>query len=231
MKANTIIILKIGKMMDFDTINILLIDDDAAYVSVARHLLNKFPGRRFNLIWKENGQKAIAELKTNPNIQLILVDYYLPNQNGLEIVKEISEQGISVPIIFLTTHKNFKLAIEAMRYNVEDYLIKDEAVDTLLPRAIITVLERVKIKRQIETAEKAKMISEKKTEAIRELIVTICHEFNNPLAAIRISTDIISRQKLTAEADKILQELVKNLKIIEKEILTLRDIDVSDALK
>jgi signal transduction histidine kinase len=115
-----------------------------------------------------------------------------------------------------------------MKYNVEDYLIKDETVGTILPRAILTVLERDKIKKQIQRMEKEKVLSEKKADAIRELIVTICHEFNNPLAAIKISSDIISKQNMPEEVKTILQQLNFNLSKIEKEITTLRDLDVSD---
>jgi YesN/AraC family two-component response regulator len=146
----------------------------------------------------------------------------------LEIAKEIRQKNISVPIIFLTSNKNFKTAIEAMKYNIEDYLIKDEAVGTILPRAILTALEREKIKQQIQKMEKEKILSEKKADAIRELIVTICHEFNNPLAAIKISSDIISKQNIQQEAKDILLQLNLNLSKIEKEITTLRDLDVSD---
>jgi len=214
--------------MNAETINVLLIDDDASYFGITQHLLKQFSNKRFNLLWKDNGTKAIEELQNNKEINIVLMDYFLPEKNGLEIVKEIRQKNISIPIIFLTSNKNFKIAIEAMKYNVEDYLIKDETVGTILPRAILTALEREKIKLQIQKMEKEKILSEKKADAIRELIVTICHEFNNPLAAIKISSDIISKQNIQAEARDVLLQLNLNLSKIEKEITTLRDLDVSD---
>lgn len=209
-------------------INVLLVDDDAAYAGLSQHLMNRFPNKKFNIVWKENGDSALQELKTNQQINIVLVDYNIPEKNGLEIIKEIREEKISIPIILLTSSKNFKVAVEAMKYDVEDYLVKEEAVDTLLPRTILAVLERVKIKKQIESAEKEKILSRKRAEAIRELIVTICHEFNNPLAAIKISTDIIARRNISPEMKEILDQLVNKLNIIEKEIATLRDLDISE---
>jgi response regulator of citrate/malate metabolism len=214
--------------MTAETINVLLVDDDASYFGIAQHLLKQLSGKKFNLLWKDNGEKAIDELQNNKGINIVLMDYFLPEKNGLEIAKEIRQKNISVPIIFLTSNKDFKIAIEAMKYNIEDYLIKDEAVGTILPRAILTALEREKIKQQIHKMEKEKILSEKKADAIRELIVTICHEFNNPLAAIKISSDIISKQNIQQEAKDILLQLNVNLSNIEKEITTLRDLDVSD---
>lgn len=209
-------------------INVLLVDDDAAYAGLSQHLMNRFPNKKFNIVWKENGDSALQELKTNQQINIVLVDYNIPEKNGLEIIKEIREEKISIPIILLTSSKNFKVAVEAMKYDVEDYLVKEEAVDTLLPRTILAVLERVKIKKQIESAEKEKILSRKRAEAIRELIVTICHEFNNPLAAIKISTDIIARRNISPKMKEILDQLVNKLNIIEKEIATLRDLDISE---
>lgn len=212
--------------MEIETLDILLVDDDPVYSNVARHHLSKYPSKKFNLIWKDNGEAAIQELKNNPNIKLILIDYHLPDKDGLEMVKEIANSNISIPIIFLTNQKNFKLAIEAMKLNVEDFLIKEEAIDTMLPRTIVTVLERFKIKKQLEKAEKEKIISEGKANAIKELIVTISHEFNNPLAAIKISTDILAKQNLPPEIKITLEELVENLRKIEKEISKLKDLDI-----
>lgn len=214
--------------MNNEHINVLLVDDDAAYAALSQHMMDRFPNKKFNIVWKENGDTALQELKTNRNINIVLVDYNIPDKNGLEIIKEIREEKISTPIILLTSSKNFKVAVEAMKYDVEDYLVKEEAVDTLLPRAILAVLERVKIKKQIESAGKEKILSKKKAEAIRELIVTICHEFNNPLAAIKISTDIITRQNISPEIKEILNQLVNKLNVIEKEIATLRDLDISE---
>lgn len=210
--------------MDENVITVLLIDDDAAYASVAQHLLRRFQGKKFKVIWKEDGDKAIAELTSNPEIDVVLMDYYLPNKNGVEITKELAAQNVSLPIIFLTTSRDFRVAVEAMKCGVEDYLVKDEAADTILPRTIINVLERVKLKKQIADAEKQKLIAQKRAEAIQELIVAICHEFNNPMAAIKISADIISRQNLSEEERALLTKFTRNLASLEKEVLRLRDI-------
>jgi len=82
------------------------------------------------------------------------------------------------------------------------------------------------LKKQIAMVEKNKILGQKRNEAIKELVVTICHEFNNPLAAIKISADIISRQKLNATDRAVIQELDNNIRGIEKEIIKLRDINL-----
>jgi DNA-binding NtrC family response regulator len=208
-----------------EAINLLVIDDDTSYMAVAQHLLAKYQGKKFNVVWKQDGKSAIEELERNPSIDLLLIDYYLPEMNGLDVTKEIREKHIEVPIIFLTSSRDFHIAIEAMKYGVEDYMVKDDAVDSVLPRAIVNVLERVYLKKKIAEQQKAELIAQRRTEAIKELVVTVCHEFNNPLAAMKISTDILVRQQLAETERKLVEELDRNIAWIEKEIAKLRDIN------
>lgn len=205
------------------TVNLLFIDDDPSYMAVAQHLLSKYQGRRFSIQWKQDGQSAIEFLKGGAAIDILLIDYYLPEMNGLEVTRAIREAQIETPIIFLTSNRDFRLAIEVMKYGVEDYVVKDEAVDTVLPRTILNILDRVHLKRRIAEQRKADLILRKKTDAIRELIVTVCHEFNNPLAAIKISTDIIRRQSGLESDQEILGRLDVEIGRVEQEINRLRD--------
>lgn len=205
-------------------INLLFVDDDASYMAVAQHLLSKYQGKRFNILWKQDGPSAIAELEKNQSIDMLLIDYYLPEVNGLEVTRQIREKKFTVPIIFLTSNRDFRLAIEAMRYGVEDYMVKEEAVDSVLPRTILNILERVYLKKQIAEQQKSELIAKKRTEAIKELVVTVCHEFNNPLAAIKISTDILLRQQLSEKERAVVKEIDSNINLVEKEITKLRDI-------
>jgi DNA-binding NtrC family response regulator len=205
-------------------INLLFVDDDTGYMAVAQQLLSKYQGKRFNIFWKQDGPSAIAELEGNRSIDMLLIDYYLPEVNGLEVTRQIREKNIDVPIIFLTSNRDFRLAIEAMRYGVEDYMVKEEAVDSVLPRTILNILERVHLKKQIAERQKSELIAKKRTEAIKELVVAVCHEFNNPLAAIKISTDILLRQQVSDEEKQLVKDIDSNISVVEKEIIKLRDI-------
>ena len=216
--------------MENKTINILLVDDDAEYATLVKHLLHSYQKGKFELTWVNNGDKAIEHLKSRDKTDLVLMDYYLPEKNGLEIIKQMITEKISVPIILLTSNKDFRTAVEAMKYGVEDYLIKEAIVDTILPRTILHVLERVELKKHISAAEKEKLLVEKRTEAVQELVVTMCHEFNNPLAAIKISTDILSRQKISEQEKELLDELNRNIGHLQKQITTLRDLNIEKQL-
>lgn len=206
-------------------IQVLLVDDDISFAKLVQYHLQKFQNRDFKLIWKETVDEALAEVQQNKSIDLILTDYVLQGSNGLEFCLQLNEMDSEIPIVFVTATRDFKLAIEAMKLGVEDFLIKEDLAESILPRTIINVLDRVQMHKQIKAVEKRMLIAEKRAEAIRELVVTVCHEFNNPLAAIKISADLIRRQTLQEEEMAILKRFDENFHKIEAEIKRLRDIN------
>lgn len=212
--------------MSDDTIPILFIDDDAGYASIIKHLLSPFQGKKFDVAWESDGDKALQLLRGQHNFRLVLMDYYLPNMNGLEIIQQMYDEGITLPIIILTANRDFRTAVEAMKFGVEDYLLKEEASDTILPRTILNALDRVALKQRLAGAEKRMMFSRTRNEAIKELIVTMCHEFNNPLAAIKISASIMGRQQQSEEQRSLLDNLNKNIIALEQRINKLRDLNL-----
>lgn len=204
-------------------ITVLLADDDIGFAKIVQDQLQQFQNREFKLIWKENVDEALQEIQSNPSIDLIVTDYVFPGTNGLEFCLQLNQMNSEIPIVFLTATRDFKLAIEAMKLGVEDFLIKEDLSESVLPRTILNVLERVRMQKQIIAVEKRMFIAEKRAEAIRELVVTVCHEFNNPLAAIKISADLIRRQSLNDEERNLLKAFEENFQKIESEVKRLRD--------
>jgi DNA-binding NtrC family response regulator len=212
-------------MSSEENLSILLVDDDANYADVARQFLQEIPGKRFSVSRVENGERAIeALLAGSPSYDLLLIDNHLPDTDGVSLVGRILQGGRDIPIILLTSQKDFRVAVEAIKTGVEDYLVKEDITDSVLPRTIVNVLERVQLRRQIESAERTRLMAQKKTEAIQELVVTMCHEFNNPLAAIKIGADILLRQQSDNVHREVLKQLNENISRLEHQIVKLRDL-------
>ncbi|MGA3244535.1 MAG: response regulator [Bacteroidota bacterium] len=205
-------------------ITVLLADDDIGFAKVVQRQLQLFQNREFHLVWKESVEEALQEIQANHSIDLVLTDYVFPGSNGLEFCLQLNQMNSETPIVFVTATRDFKLAIEAMKLGVEDFLIKEDLAESVLPRTILNVLDRVRMHKQIRAVEKRMLIAEKRAEAIRELVVTVCHEFNNPLAAIKISADLIRRQAPSEEDKNLLRGFEENFQKIESEVKRLRDI-------
>src|SRR3990172_13166151 len=162
-------------------VTVLLIEDNIDFAKLVKVYLSRFDEAEIEVIWKENGPEGIDEAVRNPAIDAILMDYFLPGMNGLEITKMLKEKEVPIPVVFLTVNKDMALAVEVMKLGVQDYLVKEEISTPILPKTIMSVVEKRKLQREVAELE----IRKKRLEAIQEMIVNITNEVSAPLAAMQ----------------------------------------------
>ncbi|HYC67324.1 response regulator FixJ [Brevundimonas sp.] len=76
----------------------------------------------------------------------ILTDVRMPEMNGLEMVRRLTEFGVRHPVIVMTGHADVPLAIEAMRAGVKDFIEKpfdDEALLSSIRSALAVGAEAI----------------------------------------------------------------------------------------
>ena len=207
-------------MEDASPIHILLVEDNHDFANLVEVFLRKHEPERFEIVWRENGQAALSELESNKSFDVILMDYFLPGQNGLEVTRALQERGISIPVVFLTVNKDFDLAVEVMKLGIEDYLVKEEISTPVLPKTILNVIERKQLKDQLTTLE----ITQKRLEAIQEMVVKITQEIRRPLDGMRASVDDLMKNHDSDNLKTYLVIIRDNLLRIEKKISQLKDL-------
>jgi DNA-binding NarL/FixJ family response regulator len=79
-----------------------------------------------------------AALRLKPD--LIIADIQMPVMGGLDALRELRTQGLSVPMVLLTGHNDAMLADQAMRAGADGFVCKQGATDELLT-AIAEVLQ------------------------------------------------------------------------------------------
>ncbi len=210
--------------MEKRDLNIMLIEDDPDIPKLAQLYLKPYKETEFNLVWVESGEDALKFLTDSRNLDVILVDFQLPGINGLETTRLIREQGIRIPIVFLTNAVDFKLAIEAMKLDVEDYLLKEEAITSVLPSIILNVVERIRLRDKLAEAEMNKLAQRERLDGIKSLIVTISHELNNPLAALKLAINVLQRKQVPPDVASYLAIMKENTERIESVVAKLREL-------
>lgn len=79
---------------------ILFVDDEADIVIVMKQLLESW---NYEIVTASNGKDAIASLIANyPDI--IILDYNMPEMNGIEALKEIRKMNSKIPVIMFTAY-------------------------------------------------------------------------------------------------------------------------------
>jgi diguanylate cyclase (GGDEF)-like protein len=120
-----------------DPIKILIVDDGPEDREMyARHLKKGFADSRYSLLESETGQDGI-QLCKEENPDCILLDYLLPDMDGLEFLSLLKERGYPGTIIMLTGQGSETVAVDAMKGGAYDYLIKNNFSAEALHKAII----------------------------------------------------------------------------------------------
>ncbi len=203
-----------------ERIKVLLIEDNAAFAKLVQLYLDKYEEARVDVIWKDNGSDGIREAEQNKELDLILMDYFLPGINGLEVTKLLKEKNIDLPVIFLTVNKDMNLAVEVMKLGVEDYLVKEEISTPVLPKTIMSVVERRKFQREVAELE----IRKKRLEAMQELVVGISSEITAPLSEMKqIVQDLMAKEN-SEKGIKYLGIIKDNVERIESKMEKLNNL-------
>ncbi|HEX5338470.1 MAG TPA: response regulator [Gallionella sp.] len=120
------------------TPTILIVDDSADEQSLYQRALKYFNCR---LVASATGKDGYASaIRLQPD--LILLDYHLPDMDGLGFMELLSKHpGSPIPVIVLTGEGNVEVAVDVMKRGADDYIIKDTA--GLYLKLLPTVIERV----------------------------------------------------------------------------------------
>lgn len=110
---------------------IMLVDDSKTMRNIQRNILGQLGYSELEEAC--DGQDALSKLSAfNP--ELMLVDWNMPNMDGLTFVKNVRQQGIKTPIIMVTTESEKARVIEAIKAGVNNYVVKPFTPEQLSER-------------------------------------------------------------------------------------------------
>lgn len=102
---------------------VLIVDDELFIISLIRNLVNWENYGMQVVGTADNGITALQEVdRLKPDI--VIVDVRMPGYDGITFMQKVREIDMRIKFIVISGHKKFEYAKSAMKYNVEDYLIK-----------------------------------------------------------------------------------------------------------
>ncbi len=132
------------------TQTVLLIDDSSIDRSTYQRLLSQDDRQSYQVIEFDNGEAALNWCQEN-RADIILLDYLLPQMDGLEFLRRLHQQAPDeiLPVILLTGVGNTAVAVEALKLGAQDYLDKEQVMKERLPQLVRSVAQQVQLKRQL----------------------------------------------------------------------------------
>jgi signal transduction histidine kinase len=142
--------------------------------------------------WAETGAAALETLAALA-VDLIVLDYRLPDTDGIELMKGLRSRGIETPVIFVTTADSVQLAVEAMKLGAEDFVQKQEGYLAILPLVVREALERLRL-RQEKTRLEAELRQAERLASLGILAAGLAHNINNRLTSLKTFFDLIPQR-------------------------------------
>jgi DNA-binding NtrC family response regulator len=111
--------------------NILLVDDEVAFVDAMTRRLTK---RNTKVFQAYDGMQAMEQLTQNTEIEVVILDVKMPGKDGIEVLQDIKSKHPLVEVIMLTGHGTVESAIDGMKRGAHDYLMKPCDMEVLMEK-------------------------------------------------------------------------------------------------
>ena len=149
---------------------VYIVDDDPSFRNSLKRLL-RLSGLETAVFENANAFLAQTDIRRPA---CLLLDVELPGLNGIRLQEKLLEQGVQLPIVFVTGHGNIPMTVRAMKAGAIDFLTKPFS-ETQLLKAVDAALERDLQATKIES-EKEKIqnlldtLTPRETEILRWVI-------------------------------------------------------------
>ena len=109
---------------------ILIVEDE---IGIANFLRQGLEEEGYEVLVAHDGKSGL-EIAQNQKVDIILLDWILPQMLGIDVCKEIRKEDSKTPILFLTAKDTVQETIEGLKAGANDYIKKPFSFDELVER-------------------------------------------------------------------------------------------------
>jgi PAS domain S-box-containing protein len=136
------------------TYTLLIVEDFPADRELYRRYLLDDASCTYSLLEAESAAAGLALCQTQ-SIDAILLDYLLPDADGLDFLESLSAQsrGNSPPVVMMTGQGSENIAVRAMKLGAQDYLVKRDLTPELLQLSIHQAIAASTLRQHLPPSE------------------------------------------------------------------------------
>lgn len=181
---------------------VLIIDDTRADHALAEDYLTD-GGGNYQFLHAYSAEEGIALFEKNP-VDCVLLDYHMPDKDGLEVLQQIHSQDNAIPIIMITGEGNEYVAVTAMKLGSQDYIPKRILTPSALKRAVDRAVAHSEIIRRME---KYRTELERSNHDLEQFANIVAHDLKSPLRAVTQHLGLIRAKNQNKLDEKSLRSL------------------------
>jgi len=116
---------------------ILLVDDSKMMRNLQRRILGELPNAEF--AEASDGVEALNLVAGGAAFNLMVVDWNMPNMDGLTFVTRVRQADRTTPIVMCTTEAEKSRIIDAIKAGVNNYVVKPFTHESLMDKVTVTL--------------------------------------------------------------------------------------------
>jgi PAS domain S-box-containing protein len=193
--------------MSTSTYTLLIIEDFPADRELYRRALLADANITYHLLETASVAEGL-ELCQTQKIDAVLLDYMLPDADGLEFLEELAELNDSAPpVVMLTGQGSESIAVRAIKLGAQDYLVKGDLTPELLQLTVRKAIDSSRLKRQLQ---QCKEISQSQLQAANQRTIEIWESMTDAYVTVDLDWRVVYANQAATQVIAHLTNLAPN---------------------
>lgn len=169
---------------------ILIVDDEVSYLELLKSILEQ---EGYENVIAESNPLNVEKILESQDVDLILLDIYMPEMSGLELLERIYPKHPDIPVIIITAVDDKNLAMKAVEFGAYEFIVKPPETD----RLFLTIKRALNYK-----------LLEKERDVLRNNLIEVKTEpkqrYEEIIASSELMTKVFNLVEIFAPTDEII---------------------------
>ena len=209
---------------------VLIVDDSPEDCETYRRYLLRDQDYHYTVLIAGLGKEGLA-LSQRHQPDIVLLDYQMPDLNGLEFLTQLKAQTPQsvLPVVMVTGRGDEAIAVQSLKMGAQDYVMKQQVTSESLRLTVNGAIEiarlHIQLQQQVELEQAARAEAEKANRVKDDFLAVLSHELRSPLNPILGWTQLLRSGKLDATTTAgALEVIERNAKLQAELIEDLLDV-------
>lgn len=196
------------------TISVFILDDSETDREMYRRHLRATDKASFHIVEAETYRQAKTLLTPDKHFDCYLIDYLLPDIDGITFAREIvaRSEGHRIPaILMITGQGSEEIAVEALKLGVTDYLTKKSITEGFFIQPLISAIEKSRLREELRQSRAA---LERSNRELSDFAHTASHDLKAPIRRVASFCDMLKEDaamRLNEDDKNVIERMMINV--------------------